>query len=66
MTPKEEKQLKETLHQTELALEEATNNIEICRTFMHSTIMQWRKNGWSWSLIQETELWEIFVKIGGS
>jgi hypothetical protein len=65
MTP-EEIRLREQLYQTELALDDATNNIEYVRAAMHSTILQWRKEGWSWRRIKATELWKAFIKIGGS
>jgi hypothetical protein len=65
MTP-EEARLKEQLYQTELALDEATNNVETCRAAMRVTIRQWRSENWSWSKIKATELWKAFVQIGGS
>jgi hypothetical protein len=62
----EEIRLKEQLYQTELALDEATNNLEICRAAMRITIIRMRKAGTPWSQIKATELWKAFIKIGGS
>jgi hypothetical protein len=65
MTP-EEIRLTEQLKQTELALEEATSNVEISRSAMREIIMEWRKEGWSWKQIKSKNLWKAFVRIGGS
>jgi hypothetical protein len=58
--------LREQLRQTEMALEDATNNIEFTRNMLRIQISLWHNEGREWKWIKGTTIWAAFVRLGGS